>query len=362
MITRPGNRVARISPLVPGVDLVGTVTASDDPTVASGSEVIVHGYDLGVAQHGGFAEFARVPASWVVPLPEGLTARQAAIVGTAGFTAALSLDRLEASGIRADDGPVLVTGASGGVGSMAVLLCAARGYEVVASTGKTAEREYLLGLGASEVIGRDDARRRRRTDPRSRAVGRRGRLRGWRHPRRGAPGHPLRRRGGGERAHRGEHPRDVRLPVHRPQRLVDRGRHRPDPDRGAARRLERDRGPLPAASARGDGRTGGRSRRPRTGARARSSTARCGAGSWSRRRADAVAASREPLRKAAPSIRCADWPAAKTGETTSVPRPHGAREADDRQMVEGVGRGDLERGRGRAGSSRCRPGRRSSRC
>ena len=155
MTTQPGNRVARISPLVPGVDLVGTVTASDDSTVAIGSEVIVHGYDLGVARHGGFAEFARVPGSWVVPLPRGLSPRDAAIVGTAGFTAALSLDRLEAFGVRAADGPLLVTGASGGVGSMAVLLCAARGYEVVASTGKTAEREYLLGLGASEVIGRD---------------------------------------------------------------------------------------------------------------------------------------------------------------------------------------------------------------
>jgi acrylyl-CoA reductase (NADPH) len=155
MTTRPGNRVARISPLVPGVDLVGTVTASEHPAVTAGTEVVVHGYDLGVAHHGGFAESARVPASWVVPLPRGLTARHAAIVGTAGFTAALSLDRLEALGVRAGDGPLLVTGASGGVGSMAVLLCAARGYEVVASTGKTAERAYLIGLGASEVIGRD---------------------------------------------------------------------------------------------------------------------------------------------------------------------------------------------------------------
>lgn len=155
MTTRPGNRVARISPLVPGVDLVGTVTGSDDSTVPIGSQVIVHGYDVGVARHGGFAEFARVPASWVVPLPRGLGPRDAAIIGTAGFTAALSLDRLEAFGIRAADGPLLVTGASGGVGSMAVLLCAARGYQVVASSGKTAEREYLLGLGASEVVGRD---------------------------------------------------------------------------------------------------------------------------------------------------------------------------------------------------------------
>jgi len=156
MVTRPGNRVARTSPLVPGVDLVGTVAASDSPSVAVGSEVIVHGYDLGVARHGGFAGFARVPAAWVVPLPQGLTPRRAAALGTAGFTAALSLHRLEANGLRPSHGPVLVTGASGGVGGMAVALCAAKGYDVVASTGRTSERPYLEGLGASDVIGRDD--------------------------------------------------------------------------------------------------------------------------------------------------------------------------------------------------------------
>jgi len=156
MVTRPGNRVARISPLVPGVDLVGTVVASEDATVAVGSEVIAHGYDLGVARHGGFARYARVPAAWVVPLPAGLTARRAAALGTAGFTAALSLHRLEHHGLRPGHGPLLVTGASGGVGGMSVALAAARGYEVVASTGRTSERDYLVGIGASEVIGRDD--------------------------------------------------------------------------------------------------------------------------------------------------------------------------------------------------------------
>jgi acrylyl-CoA reductase (NADPH) len=156
MVTRPGNRVARISPLVPGVDLVGKVLASDEPSIRVGQEVIAHGYDLGVAHHGGFAELARVPASWVVPLPDGLTARRAATIGTAGFTAALSLHRLEHHGLAVDGGPVLVTGASGGVGSMAVSLLASRGYQVVASTGKTFERDYLTGLGASEVIPRDD--------------------------------------------------------------------------------------------------------------------------------------------------------------------------------------------------------------
>jgi acrylyl-CoA reductase (NADPH) len=154
MVARPGNRVARTSPLVPGVDLVGTVVDSSE--LDPGLPVIVHGYDLGVARHGGFAELARVPAAWAVPLPEGLTARQAATIGTAGFTAALSLHRLERHGLAAGDGPVLVTGASGGVGSMAVALLAARGHTVVASTGKESEHGYLRSLGAAEVIGRAD--------------------------------------------------------------------------------------------------------------------------------------------------------------------------------------------------------------
>jgi putative YhdH/YhfP family quinone oxidoreductase len=154
MVARAGNRVARISPLVPGVDLVGTVVESE--AYAPGQQVIVHGYDLGVSHHGGFAVYARVPGGWVVPLPQSLTARRAAIIGTAGFTAALSLRQLEQRGLVPGAGPVLVTGASGGVGSMAVALLATRGYQVTASTGKTAEHAYLRGLGATEVIGRED--------------------------------------------------------------------------------------------------------------------------------------------------------------------------------------------------------------
>ena len=153
MVAQSGNRVARISPLVPGVDLVGTVVAGGGDL--DGRPVIVHGYDLGVAHHGGFAEYTRVPAGWVVPLPEGLSPRHAAIIGTAGFTAALSLRRLEIHGLTPDQGPVLVTGASGGVGSMSVALLASRGYQVVASTGKDREHPYLTGLGAAEIIGRD---------------------------------------------------------------------------------------------------------------------------------------------------------------------------------------------------------------
>ena len=156
LVTRPGNRVARISPLVPGVDLVGTVVTADAGDYEVGQPVIVHGYELGVAHHGAFAEMARVPSEWVVPLPPGLTARHAATIGTAGFTAALSLRRLERHGLTPEQGQVLVTGASGGVGSMAVALAAQRGYDVVASTGKSGEHRYLTGLGAVAVVGRDD--------------------------------------------------------------------------------------------------------------------------------------------------------------------------------------------------------------
>jgi putative YhdH/YhfP family quinone oxidoreductase len=156
MVVQPNNRVARRNPLIPGIDLAGTVISSDDPGVVVGSSVLAHGYDLGVAHHGGFAERARIPAEWVVPLPDGVSPRHAVTVGTAGFTAALSLERLRANGVRPDAGPVLVTGASGGVGSMAVSLLAQHGYEVVASTGKEAEHPYLRSLGATTVIGRDE--------------------------------------------------------------------------------------------------------------------------------------------------------------------------------------------------------------
>ena len=142
------GQVARISPLIPGIDLAGT----DEN---SGAEVLAHGYDLGVAHHGGYAEYARVPSEWIVALPDGLSARQAMTIGTAGYTAARCVIALEAAGLTPDAGPVLVTGASGGVGSTAVDILAARGYEVVASTGKGAD--FLLGLGAAEVISREDA-------------------------------------------------------------------------------------------------------------------------------------------------------------------------------------------------------------
>jgi acrylyl-CoA reductase (NADPH) len=154
MTTRPGNRVARRFPLIPGVELAGSVIESADSALRPGQRVLVQGYDLGVAHDGGFAALARVPADWVVPLPDDLSCRTAAIIGLAGFTAVLSLHRLLHYGVTADDGPVLVTGASGGVGSTTVALLARRGFEVVASTGKTAEHAYLQSLGASRVVGR----------------------------------------------------------------------------------------------------------------------------------------------------------------------------------------------------------------
>jgi acrylyl-CoA reductase (NADPH) len=154
LAVRADGRIVRSYPLIPGIDLAGEVTASDDERYAVGDKVIVHGYDLGVAHHGGLAEVARVPADWVVPLPAGLTTRQAMALGTAGFTAALSVARLEESGLRPGSGPVIVTGASGGVGSTAVDILSARGYEVVASTGSVSSHKYLRSLGARQLLDR----------------------------------------------------------------------------------------------------------------------------------------------------------------------------------------------------------------
>jgi acrylyl-CoA reductase (NADPH) len=156
LATIPKGQVAQISPLVPGIDLAGEIVESSDASVATGSEVLATGYDIGVAHHGGWARYARLPAAWVVPLPDGLTARQAMTLGTAGFTAGLSIHALEAHGVGPDAGPVLVLGASGGVGSTAVGALATAGYEVHAATGKADEHDYLKGLGAAEVLDRDE--------------------------------------------------------------------------------------------------------------------------------------------------------------------------------------------------------------
>lgn len=153
LASTPEGRVARISPLIAGIDLAGRV-AEDGGDLAAGTPVLAHGYDLGVARHGGFAARARVPAEWIVPLPTGLDAREAMTIGTAGYTAALSVMGLVDHGLKPDDGPVLVTGATGGVGSMAVNLLAGLGFEVVASTGKASGHEYLRELGAVDVVDR----------------------------------------------------------------------------------------------------------------------------------------------------------------------------------------------------------------
>lgn len=150
----PEGKVARLSPLIAGVDMAGQVASSTDDRFGEGQPVLAHGYDLGVAHHGGLSERARVPADWVVRQPEGLTGREAMVLGTAGFTAGLSLHRLEQHGLEPAAGPVLVTGATGGVGSSAVAILAARGYEVHASTGKEDAHEWLRELGATEVFAR----------------------------------------------------------------------------------------------------------------------------------------------------------------------------------------------------------------
>ncbi|MCK9862007.1 acryloyl-CoA reductase [Paenibacillus sp. ATY16] len=150
------GRMIKSYPHIPGIDLSGTVTESTDPRYKPGDEVIVTSYGLGVTHYGGYSELARVPASWVVPLPTGLTQREAMILGTAGFTAALSVQRLEDNGLTPEKGPVVVAGASGGVGSVAVNILAKRGYEVTASTGRLSEEAYLKELGAKHVIHRDE--------------------------------------------------------------------------------------------------------------------------------------------------------------------------------------------------------------
>jgi len=156
LATTVDGKVARISPLIPGIDMAGTIVEPGDSGLDVGAPVIAHGYELGVSQNGGYSEYARVPSQWLVPLPAALTARQAMSLGTAGFTAALSVHQLEERGLRPGDGPVLVTGASGGVGSVAVGILAQRGYEVVAASGKASAVDWLKHLGASAVIGREE--------------------------------------------------------------------------------------------------------------------------------------------------------------------------------------------------------------
>ena len=151
-LSATGNKgVTRSYPHTPGIDAAGVVTASTDKRFREGDEVIVTSYDLGMNTPGGFGDYIRVPAAWVVPLPKGLSLRESMVLGTAGFTAALCVDALEQQGIQS---PVLVTGASGGVGSVAVALLATAGYEVTASTGSESAHALLKSLGAANIVDR----------------------------------------------------------------------------------------------------------------------------------------------------------------------------------------------------------------
>ena len=146
--------VVRHWPMIPGVDLAGTVESSDHPDWKPGDKVILNGWGTGETHYGAYAGKSRIRGEWLIARPEGISALDAMAVGTAGYTAMLSVMALERHGITPDRGPVAVTGASGGVGSVAIALLAKLGYHVIASTGRTSEEEYLKGLGAAEIIDR----------------------------------------------------------------------------------------------------------------------------------------------------------------------------------------------------------------
>lgn len=158
-LSATGHRgVTRRYPHTPGIDAAGIVEESAAGQFRPGDEVIVTSYDLGMNTSGGFGQYIRVPADWVVPLPENLSLRESMVYGTAGFTAALSVQRLQACGLTPDKGEILVTGATGGVGSLAVGILTQDGYRVVAATGKPDQAPFLADLGAKEVIHRDEVR------------------------------------------------------------------------------------------------------------------------------------------------------------------------------------------------------------
>lgn len=154
-LSASGNRgVTRSFPHTPGIDAAGVVASSSVGEFAEGDEVIVTGYDLGMNTAGGFGQYIRVPAAWVIKRPQGLSLREAMILGTAGLTAALCVDKLEQAGLEPGEAPVLVTGATGGVGSIAVALLASLGYKVAAVTGKADQADFLTRLGASQIVER----------------------------------------------------------------------------------------------------------------------------------------------------------------------------------------------------------------
>lgn len=163
--------VVRRFPMIPGIDFVGMVEASSHPEWKPGDRVILNGWGVGEKHLGGYAEKARVNGDWLVPVPPGMTGRETMAIGTAGYTAMLAVMALERHGVAPARGPVLVTGAAGGVGSVAIAILAKLGYQVVASTGRVAETDYLKGLGASEVIDRAELSGQARALGRERWVG-----------------------------------------------------------------------------------------------------------------------------------------------------------------------------------------------
>ena len=152
----PGGGLVREYPHVPGIDFAGIIESSDDPRYSAGDSVVLTGWRVGEVHWGGYAQKARVNANWLVPLPSGLSSRQAMAVGTAGFTAMLAVMSLEDHGLKPDQGPVLVTGAAGGVGSVATAILANLGYEVAAVTGRPETEAYLRGLGATQIVPREE--------------------------------------------------------------------------------------------------------------------------------------------------------------------------------------------------------------
>jgi putative YhdH/YhfP family quinone oxidoreductase len=155
-LSATGNKgVTQQFPHTPGVDAAGIVAQSSNERFSKGDKVIVTSYDLGQNTAGGFGQYIRVPGDWIVPLPDGLTLRESMMLGTAGFTAAYGVHHLKSNGTEPGDSPVLVTGATGGVGSLAVALLSLNNFEIVAATGKMDQKDYLRSLGASEVIHRD---------------------------------------------------------------------------------------------------------------------------------------------------------------------------------------------------------------
>lgn len=152
------GKIVKRYPFIPGIDLAGTVVESTHPSYKPGDEVLCTGYEVGVTHEGGYSQYARLKGEWLLPLPKGLTHKEAMGIGTAGFTAALSVASLLRNGIKPENGPVLVTGATGGVGSFAISIMSKLGFDVIASTGKaSSQSEWLKSIGASSVMTREDA-------------------------------------------------------------------------------------------------------------------------------------------------------------------------------------------------------------